>query len=233
MYKDYTNMKFGTCLALRRVGKTKKKAHHTRGVRAIWELQCDCGKVVQKSAKLMPRTQFCGLNCPLYLKDASLRRSTHGKSSHPMFRAWGGMRERCGRPTYKAWHNYGGRGITVCERWKNSFQNFWTDMHPTWQKGLSLDRIDNNQGYSPENCRWATSKQQGRNRRTTKLSLKQMEIAHSNGVKLRTIYARLRMGWTLEDALTKPTRVYSQSATSSTAAPVTASSSEPEKAAQL
>jgi hypothetical protein len=79
------------------------------------------------------------------------------------------MKARCLRPTHHAWRNYGGRGITVCDRWQGSFENFWEDMGPTYQPGLTIERVNNALGYFPENCTWDTRKVQGRNRRTNRI----------------------------------------------------------------
>lgn len=84
---------------------------------------------------------------------------------HPIYVAWQNMMHRCENNSDKDWEHYGGRGITVCPEWK-SLSTFWRDMGPSWRKGLWLDRIDNDKGYKPENCRWVTRSQSAYNRRT-------------------------------------------------------------------
>ena len=97
----------------------------------------------------------------------------HGQASRikkmPLYTAWWSMRSRCLKPQHAKWKNYGGRGIRICSRW-DSFENFAADMGPHPGKGWSLDRIDNDQGYSKVNCSWATSRMQQRNKRGVKLT---------------------------------------------------------------
>lgn len=128
------------------------------------------------------------------------------------YKRWRAMINRCYNKNHTYYYNYGGRGITICDEWKNDYQNFcnWAN-NSGYKKGLSLDRIDNNKGYFPENCRWATRKQQGRNQRTnrnitingeTKLMCEWAEIS---GVSSKEICKRIKRGWKNEDLL-KPTK---------------------------
>lgn len=124
----------------------------------------------------------------------------HGMSRHPAYFVWRSMKCRCLLPTHHAWKNYGARGITVCDRWLESFENFWADMGETYQPGLELERVDNDAGYMPENCKWATRTAQGRNRRTNvfvetrdgKMLL--VEAAEKSGIGKTTLHYRMRHG---------------------------------------
>lgn len=115
--------------------------------------------------------------------------------NHPMYRLWYGMRERCEKPTARNYKWYGGRGIRICERWR-SFRNFLEDMGPR-PAGMSIDRIDPSGPYSPENCRWATQKEQVRNSRTVRIiefggeALTLTEWAHRVGIKPPAMWSRL------------------------------------------
>jgi hypothetical protein len=130
--------------------------------------------------------------------------------STPEYMAWVSMRGRCGCPTTRHWRNYGGRGITVCERWQHDFAAFLADMGPRPSARHSLDRIDNNGNYEPGNCRWATRPQQNGNRRDSKtyevdgVRKPITEWAQSFGVSGEVALKRIRRGWSVESAVTLP-----------------------------
>lgn len=134
----------------------------------------------------------------------------HGMAKTPIYNLYRAMRDRCENPKNVAYENYGGRGIKVCEKW-TSFEGFYEDMGLP-SKGMTLDRIDNELGYSKENCRWASRTVQSRNRR----GLKRFELngksqlicewSEEVGIPLQTIWARIAKGWTVEKSITTPVR---------------------------
>jgi hypothetical protein len=132
----------------------------------------------------------------------------HRLSRHPIYTCWQHMKYRCLVPSNSAYEYYGGRGITVCERWLH-FPNFYEDMYPTWVKGLSIERVDNSKGYSPDNCVWASQKQQMRNTRRNRyvdtpdgqMCLRDAETAY--GIMEDTLRVRIDAGVSAEMLLTK------------------------------
>lgn len=177
--------------------------------------RCECGveREVVLSALLSGRSRSCG--CAQGKRQRTTRRqfSQHGMTGTPTWLSWIGMIQRCTDPNHESYKHYGGKDINVCERWK-AFENFLADMGER-PEGLTLDRKDGTRGYDPGNCRWATRTEQVLNRTgvehrlggTRRLlthegaTLNMTEWAERQGVGRVTIFARLRRGWTTEEAL--------------------------------
>lgn len=169
---------------------------------------CDCG--VRKEVRKTSLTSGQTLSCGCWVKEAATK---HGKTNTEEFVIWGGMNARCFNPKYDSYQNYGGRGITVCARWRSpgGFENFLKDMGLRPSAEHSLDRYPNNDGnYEPGNVRWATRLEQRRGSRNNNLLTFRGETqprfvwAKRLGIKSATIYARLLRGWEVEKSLTKP-----------------------------
>jgi len=140
-----------------------------------------------------------------------MAKTTHGMTKTPEYISWRRMKDRCFNPNSKDYPNWGGRGITVCDRWLNSFENFLADMGSRPTAKHSLDRIDNDGNYCPENCKWSTKAEQGNNRRNNKplitiddVTLTISYWAKKMGYGESVIYARLDRGWSDYDAVMTP-----------------------------
>lgn len=145
-----------------------------------WKCQCTCGQVVlRKTGQITHptnKTTSCG-QCEIGSN------ITHAMCKSKEYQAWADMKARCSNPNNKRYKDYGGRGITVCERWVRSFSDFYGDMGEC-KVGLSLDRVDNDKGYRKSNCRWATAKQQANNKRRAGPPLKLTQVQRGD-VRLR------------------------------------------------
>ena len=203
-FKDLTGKKFNMLTVL-----NLSPTRHQRA--AMWECLCDCGeKTLVKGSKIISgHTKSCGcLNILSHTKHSHA--SSKGRTK--VYRAWDGMKKRCYNPNSDSFYRYGGRGIEVCDRWKNSFENFLEDMRERPSKDHSLDRIDNDGDYTPENCRWTDWKTQARNRRCNylvtyngvKKSL--VEWCEKFNINYSTAHSRLERGWDIPKIFTTPTK---------------------------
>lgn len=211
---DLSGQRFGRLVAV--------SYSHTRRAKCMWRCKCDCGNetMVISGQLASNQTQSCGC----LVREISARRLTGGAIRPPMkrggasvthraeFMAWLDMKRRCTSQSSVSFAGYGGRGIDVCSRWMESFDNFIQDMGSRPSGGYSIDRIDNDRGYSPDNCRWATRTAQMRNQRRnlvitidgeSKCATEWGEVA---GVNPALVTYRINHGWSPRDAVFTPPR---------------------------
>lgn len=201
MAKINLNDRFGR-LVIEQVGRLV-------GRNRYFVCRCDCGNKKEIAGASLSRgaTKSCGcLNAEM----ASARKKTHGLSNSQEYTVWCGMRQRCEDPNVSAYKNYGGRGIKVCERWLD-FANFIADMGQS--EGGTIERRNNDKGYSPENCYWASRKQQANNRRSNQVflyagkSLNIKQWSDKTGIPYFTLRSRLViLKWPTKRALTEAIR---------------------------
>lgn len=128
-----------------------------------WTCRCDCGSEVEVSQACLVHGKARSCGC-LRSEVTAIKNTTHGLSATDLYRTWKGMIQRCHNPRSKSYGRYGGRGISVCQEWRGDFLKFATDMGPK-PNGMSIERRNNDAGYGPGNCCWATTKEQNNNRR--------------------------------------------------------------------
>lgn len=174
------------------------------------ECICDCGKmlIVNPYSLLNGDSQSCGCMRGALITSANTQ---HGESRTPEYKSWSGMLNRCYREDHDSYPYYGGRGITVCSRWRRSVNAFVKDMGRRPTPRHSIDRINSNGNYEPGNCRWATSSEQQNNRRDTRFvefEGKRISVTHlaaKKGIDRDVLSTRIfQSGWSLQEALTRP-----------------------------
>lgn len=201
-YIDLTGERFGRLRVIQRDGCNKHG-------QVKWWCRCDCGTEKHVLGMCLTRgeTQSCGC---LHRESTARINASHGMASAPIYRLWRSMMDRCYLPTNHAYARYGGRGIHVCPQW-HEFTKFYEDMGDR-PDGKSLERIDNNSDYEPNNVVWADAKTQANNRRSNVV----LEHAGKNqtmqqwcdelGLRIGTVWARLNRGWNVDRALTQEVR---------------------------
>ena len=151
--KDVCGMRFGRLVAIERVGMNR----HSQ---SIWKCKCDCGNYTNVTIGQLTSgaTQSCGC-----WHRETFTRTSHNESNTPLYKIWCAMKDRCSRPRSTSYKWYGAKGITVCDEWGSDYETFrdWA-MANGYIKGLSIDRINSDLGYSPENCRWLTRAENAR-----------------------------------------------------------------------
>lgn len=201
---DITGQTYGRLTAIRSEKRT--------GSTTPWIFRCECGNITRVSLANVRNghTKSCGC---LAIETTVNRSRVHGEGSRkqksPEYKAWKGMKTRCHDPRDKSFERYGAKGVTVCGRWRNSFAHFLADMGRKPSPCHSIDRIENSLGYQPGNCRWATDVEQANNHannRKITFNGKTMNLgqwAKAIGIKPNTLGARIRAGWSLDQAMTK------------------------------
>lgn len=202
--KDLTGMQFGRWTVIRREGSDKYK-------HPLWMCICECGNESCIAGAALVRGKSLSCGC-LQKEMLSNKQATHRMSHTKEHKAWLSIKKRCYKKDSQDYSNYGGRGIKVCNRWLESFENFFEDMGYAPTPKHSIDRIDVNGDYSPENCRWATPKQQANNTRFNKYVIFNGEkmtlhqVADATGVDYLRLWDRYsRRGWELDRAINEPT----------------------------
>ena len=203
---DLTGQLFGRWRVLSR-------AENDRHGNARWLCECTCPQRTRRIVRGVDLRSGHARSCGCLQREVTAaRNTTHGLSKTPEYKVWLNMIKRCTNPNHPEYKNYGGRGIKVCDRWLESFENFFADTGLRPSPKLTLERIDNDGDYEPENWRWATRKEQARNIRPNRMipfngeMLCVTEWAERVGIKANTLLWRLDRGWSIERALTQPVR---------------------------
>lgn len=196
---DLTGKKFGKLTVIEQAGRDSKG-------KIVWKCKCDCGNYCTVSGVKLRRRSKKSCGC----KWMEPGNKTHGMTGTPLFTRWINMKSRCNNPHNKSYPRYGGRGIKVCAEWENDFMAFyeWATSNG-YEESLTLDRINNNRGYCPDNCRWVGEKQQANNRSTNKLytingeAKTLAEWCEQYNMPYYLVISRLRKNISIENALSK------------------------------
>lgn len=208
--KDLTGKKIGRLTVL------KLSDNEPQNGKIKWVCKCECGNIIEvfSSNLIREHTKSCGC---LSKEKASKRMKIsnpqykHGKVNTRIYNIWSSMKKRCYLKTHMHYKNYGGRGIKVCKEWKDDFMSFYNwAMNNGYKEGLTIDRIDSDKDYCPENCRWMTYKEQQNNKRNNRIIIYKnkeytiSQLANEKNIKYDILLYRINKGWNLEDAVSLP-----------------------------
>ena len=202
---DISGQRFGRLVALDLAGENPTNHH------SMWRCVCDCGNITicDYSNLKYGTTKSCGCLREELRPSLNYR---HGLCYTKLYHVWSAMKDRCYNKNCAAYEDYGKRGISVCDEWRSDFKAFYDwSMNHGYTEGLSIDRINNDGSYSPENCRWATRKEQVNNR-SNNLTFTYKGITHTlaewseiYGINASTLHDRvMRLGYSFEEAISKP-----------------------------
>lgn len=207
--KDLTGQKFGELTAI--------KYAYSKNNSRYWLCLCTCGKEkIARTADLIAgKTKSCGCLQFKTRQNTGLQSKKHGMTNSRIYNIWRRMRYRCYSNRDEHYKNYGQRGVAVCKEWLNDFSNFYNwAISNGYKDNLTIDRIDVNGNYEPLNCRWVDMKVQSNNKRNNHYISFNNEIhtisqwADLHNIRETTLCERLKRGWSMEEALTTPTRKY-------------------------
>lgn len=209
--RDMTGQTFGRLTVKAFRGTNKRRC-------ALWECSCSCGHIVVVSSESLRKgnTKSCGCLHKDYVLRYMYKHGETGLTKTPEYKAWSSIMERCTNPLHKSWVSYGGRGIRIAPAWRISYLDFLKAVGRRPGRGYSIERIDNDGDYTPENCRWATAKEQGNNRRTNRwldfngCRKTVAQWCEELGLVRSTVTSRLRAGWAVGDILTNKLPKYTR-----------------------
>ena len=203
---DITGHQYNRLTVLRYHGIVEQGSKRSK--RAAWVCECECGNIIIATSNALRKDNTTSCGC--YKTEVVRRPKTHGRSRSPVYETWCNMISRCESENRPDFEHYGGRGISVCPRWRRSFECFLEDMGERPFPRASLDRIDVNGNYEPGNVRWVTQKEQARNKRNNHLlsisgeTKTLSEWAEAAGIDQKLVWKRLMLGWPPADCIRPP-----------------------------
>jgi hypothetical protein len=180
--------------------------------RPRYKCACDCGNISLVEGRHLRGEKIKSCGCLNRLRIGDFSR-THGMTETTEYKAWCGIKRRCLNINDKRYPEYGGRGIKICDAWANSFEQFYKDMGERPSGSYSIERVNVNGNYEPSNCVWIHNAEQSKNRRSNVIithngkTMILSEWAQETGLQSETISSRIKRGWSIADALTKPIRL--------------------------